>query len=122
MILPETELYELLQVQRRRLVGYMRTQKQYELDDVLQTALQVSTSTTGSLRASSEVVDAHNRWNTIGGSRSVGRFAVGSTRSGGTSGPGGMVRTMSAMNAPTDVADTGMLGVEMDLQASPVYS
>ena len=47
MILPETELYELLQVQRRRLVSYMRSQKQYELDDVLQTALQVLPFSTG---------------------------------------------------------------------------
>ena len=83
MLLPETELYELLQVQRRRLVQYLRGQRQYDLDDVMQTALQVSTSATGSLRASSEIVDAHNRWATISGDRSIGRFAVGSTRSGG---------------------------------------
>ena len=118
LLLPETELYELLSVQRRRLVSFTRTLKQRDFDEVLQTALQVSTSSTGSLRASSDVVDAHNRWGYIQGDRSCGRYVVASTRtkSGGDEGPSRLVRTASGNQQPLEVADTGLLGVEMDLQ------
>jgi hypothetical protein len=70
----------VLQVQRRRLVRFCRTLSQGPLDTCMQTSLQVATSTTGSLRASGQIVEAHNRWARIAGERSVGRFAVGSTR------------------------------------------
>lgn len=41
LCMPETELYELLQVQRRRLVRYLGKQRQDYLDEIMQTAFQV---------------------------------------------------------------------------------
>lgn len=118
LLVPETELYELLTVQRRRLVEFSRTLVQYDFDEVLQCALQVSTSTTGSLRASTDMVAAANRWNYLKGDRSIGRFAVGSQRKGGKQmdSQGKLVRTASSGDMPTEVVDSLQLGVEMDLQ------
>jgi hypothetical protein len=81
LLVPETELYELLQHQKRKLVEWCYELKQGELDLVMQATLQVSTSSTGSLRASAEIIDASNRWSRIQGPRSLGRYAVASTRS-----------------------------------------
>lgn len=118
LLMPETELYELLTVQRRQLIEFTRSLVQHEFDHVLQSALQVSTSTTGSLRASFEVVDAHNRWSFIGGIRSLGRFCVASTRTANRveDSTGELVRTKSSGWHPHEVADTAQLGVEMDFQ------
>jgi hypothetical protein len=92
LLIPETELYELLQHQKRKLVEWCYELKQGELDKVMQATLQVSTSSTGSLRASAEIIDASNRWSRIQGPRSLGRYAVASTRSAklkdGPTGPG----------------------------------
>jgi hypothetical protein len=41
LLVPETELYELLQVTRRRSIRWVQRQKQGAVDTVLQTALQV---------------------------------------------------------------------------------
>lgn len=138
--LPETELYALLQVQRRRVVEWLKSCKQGVLDEVMQTALQVSSSLTGSFKASADILDAQNRWSRIQGDRSVGRWAVGSTRNvatsvsatsldalgppavrpssapeGGTPRPA-LQRQHSFDNDVSEVADTGMLGVEIDVQ------
>lgn len=140
--LPETELYSLLQVQRRRVVEWLKSCKQGVLDEVMQTALQVSSSLTGSFKASADILDAQNRWSRIQGERSVGRWAVGSTRNVATSAsssslpdlaPSGALRSLSSKdsavtprpamlrqqsfnNEVSEVADTGMLGVEIDVQ------
>lgn len=149
--LPETELYSLLQVVRRRVVKWLSNCRQGILDEVMQTALQVSSSLTGSFKASADVLDAQNRWSRIQGDRSIGRWAVGSTRNVATAasaksdnGPGpmfgaskssgdltaptlgssskdapparGLQRQASFENDVSEVADTGMLGVEIDVQ------
>ena len=155
--LPETELYSLLQVQRRRVVEWLGQCKQGILDEVMQTALQISSSLTGSFKASADILDAQNRWSRIQGDRSVGRWAVGSTRNVATnssknnlstcagstsmkslsnlteldsagSGKGlgsnestltprpGLQRQHSFDNTVSEIADTGMLGVEIDVQ------
>ena len=127
--MPETELYELLQIQRRRLINWMTACKQGVLDEVMQTALQISSSLTGSFKASAEILDSQNRWSRIKGERSGGRWAVGSTRmatnatSSGTGNNLGGVpprptlqRETSYDNAVDEVEDTGMLGVEIDIQ------
>jgi hypothetical protein len=135
LLVPETELYELLTVVRRRLITWPSFKKQSPLDEVLQTALQVSSSTTGSLRASAAIVDAANRWSVIAGPHSVGRFAVASTRTvtSTTNEDGESKESMDKL--PTkklalerhvsedvgEVADTGQLGVEMDLQIGQVF-
>jgi hypothetical protein len=133
--MPETELYELLQVTRRRLVCWLSTCKQGILDEVMQTALQISSSLTGSLKASAEVLDSQNRWSRIKGLRSCGRWAVGSSRTialEGISGidiipedddvtavparPKKLQRQQSYDKAVGEVDDSGMLGVEIDIQ------
>ena len=68
------------QVQRRRLVTWMNVCRQGTLDEVMQTSLQISSSLTGSMKASASFLDDHNRWSRIQGDRSCGRWAVGSTR------------------------------------------
>jgi hypothetical protein len=129
--MPETELYELLQIQRRRLINWMNSCRQGVLDEVMQTALQVSSSLTGSLKASAALLDDQNRWSKITGPRSCGRWAVGSTRTTATvttlddddddespspAAPRRLERQKSYEGAVGEVADNGMLGVEMDLQ------
>ncbi|KAJ1404620.1 hypothetical protein B484DRAFT_219412, partial [Ochromonadaceae sp. CCMP2298] len=120
LTLPETELYSLLQVVRRRVVLWLGECRQGLLDEVMQTALQAASSLTGSLKASADVLDAHNRWSRIQGDRSVGRWAVGSTRNvaqseTGTDSPKlGLQRQSSFDNDVGEVAD-GMLGVEIDV-------
>lgn len=148
LTMPETELYELLQVQRRRLVTWIGQCRQGILDEVMQTALQVSSSLTGSFKTSADILDVQNRWSRIGGDRSVGRWAVGSTRTaggssteqqggegnndesssavvplGGSGGLGGLMpkptkiqRQHSYDKSVGEVADNGMLGVEIDVQ------
>ena len=76
---PETELYELLQVTRRRLIHWTAERKQGHLDRIMQTSLQIASSLTGLFR-DNETLNYNNRWSRIIGPRSVGRWAVGSTR------------------------------------------
>eukprot|EP01038_Epipyxis_sp_PR26KG_P004031 gene4031-5768_t len=126
--MPETELYELLQISRRRLVEWIGSCRQGVLDEVMQTALQVSSSLTGSFKASAEILDNQNRWSRIKGDRSVGRWAVGSTRtvaietepapndSQKLSSRPKLQRQMSIDKHVGEVADNGMLGVEIDVQ------
>ena len=127
--MPETELYELLQNQRRRLIIWGTGCSQGVLDEIMQTALQVSSSLTGSFKTSAAVLDKQNRWSRIQGSRSCGRWAVGSTRTTGVDEATldddddddlppimDMTRQKSFFAEVGEVADTGMLGVEIDCQ------
>ena len=169
--MPETEIYECLQVTRRRVINWLRQCTQGPLDDVMQTVLQISSSITGSFRthgvssnnggatpggkspkdnsAISTMVAggaAGNRWSRIRGSHSIGRWAVGSTRtlagneSGAkssislapppppTSGGGPLSLAVPSLKRPVldrqrsfdeevgEVLDNGMLGVEIDVQ------
>jgi hypothetical protein len=98
-------------------------------------ALQVSSSLTGSLKTSAEILDNQNRWSKIQGKRSIGRWAVGSTRTAvGTAATDDdtaagadldmdslpdlpQLKLQTSYNAEVgEVADTGMLGVEIDVQ------
>lgn len=129
--MPETQIYELLQVSRRRLINWLGSSRQGILDEVMQTVLQVSSSLTGSFKASAAILDNQNRWSRITGTRSIGRWAVGSTRTtiqneaaednGGMppmpgGGLGKLSRQFSYDNAVGEVDDNGMLGVEIDVQ------
>eukprot|EP01033_Poteriospumella_lacustris_P010457 gene10460-7435_t len=128
--MPETEIYELLQVNRRRLITWLGQCRQGILDEVMQTVLQVSSSLTGSFKASAAILDDQNRWSRIQGDRSCGRWAVGSTRTtvaeddkkdGGDNEfalPPSMKlqRQHSYDNQVGEVEDNGMLGVEIDVQ------
>lgn len=57
LLMPETELFELLQVHQRRMVRWLPSCKQGVLDEVMQTALQISSSLTGSLAMNAEMLD-----------------------------------------------------------------
>jgi len=120
--MPETELYELLQVQRRRLLTWLGNScSQGLLDEIMQTALQLSSSFTGSFRTSALVLNNQNRWSRIQGTRSIGRWAVGSTRTTMQSKslanmPIELQRGVSYWKPVSEVPDTGMLGVEIDVQ------
>jgi hypothetical protein len=80
LCVPETEIYEMMYVVRRRTINWMLNCKQGICDEIMQTALQISSSLTGSFKTSAEVLDNQNRWSRIMGVRSIGRWAVGSTR------------------------------------------
>ena len=109
----------------------------------MQTALQVSSSLTGSFKTSADVLDNQNRWSRVSGDRSVGRWAVGSTRTAMSSSdsssnllaavaaaaedndddedltpaaPTKLQRQNSFENPVGEVADNGVLGVEIDVQ------
>ena len=114
LLVPETELYELLQVMRRRLIRWVQSQRQGGVDTVLQTALQVSSSTTGS---SAIDIDTSNRWASISGAHSEGRYAVASTRTTAVADDadgvdsGQMLSRASSSQAQLgEVAHTAMLG------------
>ena len=129
--MPENQIYELLQVSRRRITTYLSSCRQGVLDDVMQTVLQVSSSLTGSFKASAASLDNQNRWSRIQGARSCGRWAVGSTRTtiqnepvkdtikpaiARIPMPGKVVRQVSYNKVVGEVEDNGMLGVEIDVQ------
>lgn len=93
LVLPEFEVYELLQHVRRKLITHVKRVLQYELDNVMQAALTAATSCTGATKDSlglpSIVPNASpddflkrqaNRWSRIKGDRNWGRYAVASTR------------------------------------------
>lgn len=121
---PETELYEILQISRRRVVNWLALSKQKVVDEVMQTALQVSSSLTGSLKVSADALDNQNRWSRISGERSVCRWAVGSTRTVASNpsdsnladqfGSAKLRRQLSGDKEVGEVVDNGVLGVEID--------
>lgn len=93
LVLPEFEVYELLQHVRRKLIKHVQKMTQYELDNVMQVALTAATSCTGatkdSIRLPTTVTNVlnddflkrqANRWSRINGDRNLGRYTVASTR------------------------------------------
>lgn len=125
--IPETELYEIVHYTRRKLITWLAGCKQGILDHVMQTALQVSSSITGSFKVSAATMDNQNRWSRIRGDRSIGRWAVGSTRTTITEATSSddlskardqfsLKRQISIDNDVGEVVDNGMLGVEIDVQ------
>lgn len=115
LLVPECEVYETLAVQRRRLVKYTSELMQAELDTVMQTALETATSLTGALQVSADVLDSANQWGKLQGSRSVGRFVIVGSRSGPTNAELD-AQPNESLAAPSEVEDTGLQGVEMDIQ------
>ena len=120
LLVPETELYELLTLTRRRLVRWVQRQAQGGVDVVLQTALQVASSTTGS---NTDEIDNSNRWASVAGVQAEGRYAVASTRTADKSSKDGeadpgeeLSKASSALSEVGQVANTALLGVEMDIQ------
>ena len=79
LLVPENEMYEVLAVQRRRLIAWCNTRFQGPLDHTMQASLEIATSAAGAYVH--RHVDTQNRWSKISGGRCGGRFAVASTRS-----------------------------------------
>ena len=115
LLVPECEAYETLAVQRRRLVKYTSELKQSDLDAVMQSALETATSLTGALRVSADVLDSANQWGKLQGSRSVGRFVIVGSRSGPAN-VENVIQPENSLAVPSEVEDTGLQGVEMDIQ------
>ena len=83
--MPENELFEVLQVVRRKLVKWLRKgAKTAQLDAVMDRVLRVSAST-GSMAAAAGEGEELGRWAYVGGPRSHGRFARHSIRNGTSS-------------------------------------
>lgn len=110
LLVPEFELYELFSMQRRRLVSYIDL-PQAELDAVMEQALQTATSTTGT---SCELVNNTNMWGKLHGSRVAGRFVLVGPRAASDTGKN--VKPSKDVSVPVVVEDSGLQGVEMDLQ------
>ena len=115
LLVPEFELYELFSLQRRHLVLHMVELQQADLDAAMEHALQTATSTTG---AACKLVDASNQWGKLQGSRAAGRFVlVGSRAAADVAGDLAQDKTPSKTAGVPEVADdSGLQGVEMDLQ------
>jgi len=103
--IPEFEIYELLQVMRRRLIKYTRSLEQQDLNELMEAAVRVSTGT--GLRKSFRLKKKSRNWAYIRGKRSVGRFTVLTARSR---------FYQLAETKVKAVDDTGDLGVEIDWQ------
>ena len=105
---PEFELYELLQVMRRRLIAFTRSLDQQPLNSLMEAAVRVSTGT--GLREApggdSKEAKARN-WAYIRGPRSGGRFTVLTAQSR---------FYQIAESKVREVDDTRDLGVEIDWQ------
>ena len=106
LLLPESELYEILNVQRRRLVGFASGLQQGPLDLVMQTVLDTATSLSGAMRSASNDNDGSNSWGKLQGCRSLGRFVI--------VGAGQNLAKPAAV--PSEIEEAGLQGVEMDLQ------
>uniref|UniRef100_A0A6S8D826 ubiquitinyl hydrolase 1 n=1 Tax=Aureoumbra lagunensis TaxID=44058 RepID=A0A6S8D826_9STRA len=118
MIVPEFELYELLQHVRRPLVSAMNRLSQSRVNTVMTIALSTATSCTGHLDDESSDASIENnngrqsksdgaesqRWCRIKGERSIGRFTAISAN-------------VAVLNETViEVADSSELDVEIDLQ------
>jgi len=112
LLVPEFELYELFSLQRRRLVTCIEDLQPAELNIVMEQALQTATSTSG---ASCELVDATNQWGKLQGSKAAGRFVLLGSRA-----PSDTKKNSSKFRKEAGVPvvneDSGLQGVEMDLQ------
>jgi len=115
--IPDFELFELLQVQRRRLIHWMSNCRQGALDAVMQTAFVVSSSSTGDLKPTDSISVDENRWSKIRGDRSFGRFAIDFSRPTPTATSSAMTitdtyeRYKTENNAVGEVDDTQGLGL-----------
>ena len=112
LLVPEFELYELFCKQRASLVNYIENLGQAELDAIMEATLQMATSNAG---APCKLMDALNRWGKLKGSRAAGRFVLLGSRAGPDSSSENTKPT-DAVDAPMVVEDSGLQGVEMDLQ------
>ena len=109
--------YEVLSVQRLRLVAWTASLRQGPLDAVLQSTLEISSDPAGAFVAHPR--DTQNRWSKLAGTRSAGRFTVAGTRSNSAAGriSSPLMRRQKEWTAEVDTvpASEGK-GVELDVQ------
>lgn len=101
--LPETEMFELLAVQRRNIINWLRSCGQVPLNTIMEAIMRVTTGT-GIRKSNAE--DVLRRWGFISGDRSIGRFTMLNANHGSGS-VDGAVQTVS---------NEAELGVEIDIQ------
>lgn len=80
LAVPETELYQMLQCQRRRLVFWIHGQPQSVVNEIMQSAFQLNSSYTGCYEVHGKVLKKGNHWCALIGDDSIGRFVVGPIR------------------------------------------
>lgn len=81
LVIPEHQLFEMIAKQRRNLISYLRSLGQSQLNEVLESSIQVTVGTGGRLVAKESThLQSTRSWGYIDGSQSVGRFTVSSTR------------------------------------------
>lgn len=140
--LPEHEIYEVLSVQRRRLIEWTRYQSQPILHTIMQSVLCVVTDTGSRLgcvtafskspsrqqaATSNAITDDGLAWCFISGPRSRGRFTQMSSRLQSYQVPGSdagdltlspFLRRKNSENfvQPPEISDDGELGIQVDLQ------
>ena len=134
LLIPEFELYESLIKQQRKIILYLRNLSQNNLDKVMESIVFPSTSITGSMSGEGvENEKSPNRWNYILGERSIGRFAVGSTRTmanmennneelkdelktqSSSHSPNKLLSRADSIEDVQQLKDSGNLGVEIDV-------
>jgi hypothetical protein len=104
---PENEVFEMMMVQRRNLVGWIRRQPQVVLNDLLEISVRVTVGTgtrIGNNNSSSTVTRA--RWAYVAGMRSRGRFTVVAAHS------------VDGGNTIQEVDGNIEMGIEVDLQTA----
>ena len=76
LLVPESDLYEILAVQRRKVVNFCGGLNQAALDTVMQSVLETATSLAGAIHVSSDLTEFANSWCKLEGCRSRGRFVI----------------------------------------------
>ena len=130
--LPEHEVYEVLSIQRRRLIEWTRHQPQLVLDKVMESVLRVTTDTGTRLSVVAPKYDSSPRgresrdnnlvWSYISGTRSSGRFTQMPSRLLASQGKRKMDAALESTSGenfqmPPEVSDDLEHGVEIDFQA-----
>ena len=96
--IPETEMYELMHVLRRRLVGFLRKQPQSVLDTVLESVVRVSAGT--GTRDKESANGLRHRWAYVEGPRSLARFTVAASLSTPVTSPTASAQLLRNWSSP----------------------
>ena len=107
LTIPENEIFEVLHLQRRKLVTWVREASQFQLDEVMESIVRVVSGTGIRVPKGGEFQNnSLRKWVHIHGERSIGRFTVGSG-----------IRQLFVDSYDIDaVPDSPNLGVEIDVQ------
>ena len=107
--IPENEVFEMLMVQRRKLIVWTRQQPQLILNNLMEAVVRVTVGTGIRIQAQKSTEDHSSaQWAYIGGDRSLGRFTIASSRT-----------NRSDVHAEIQNINPNVeLGIEVDLQTA----